>query len=123
MVKEQCWLNETISSYQWVPEGLETGQQDEADEADVTEDDLQAVLKGMYWLDDVSVVRLNTVPSRHSNAAKDSCERLPTHAASLGPSFRFSGHRCHITISSLITVPSTQNHHVRSGATSHSGSC
>ncbi|TFY58921.1 hypothetical protein EVJ58_g6110 [Rhodofomes roseus] len=47
IVKEQCWLNETLSAYQWTPEGLETGpmssdiQDDEANEAD-----LQAVLTG-----------------------------------------------------------------------------
>ncbi|EJF62647.1 hypothetical protein DICSQDRAFT_104138 [Dichomitus squalens LYAD-421 SS1] len=47
IVREQCWLNEILTSCQWVPEGLNPNQtvEDEAD-ATVTEDDLQAVLKG-----------------------------------------------------------------------------
>jgi len=49
IVREQCWLNETISGYQWIPEGLISGQQDEeTDDTEATEDDLQAVLKGTF---------------------------------------------------------------------------
>ncbi|KAI0637430.1 hypothetical protein C8Q77DRAFT_1155267 [Trametes polyzona] len=48
IVREQCWLNETLSSCHWVPEGLNgDGNAGDGDEDDkVTDDDLQAVLKG-----------------------------------------------------------------------------
>ncbi|KAI0350193.1 hypothetical protein OH77DRAFT_1507079 [Trametes cingulata] len=47
IVREQCWLNETLRSCQWVPEGLSRGPEDDTTEdAAVTDDDLQAVLKG-----------------------------------------------------------------------------
>ncbi|RPD73523.1 hypothetical protein L226DRAFT_101651 [Lentinus tigrinus ALCF2SS1-7] len=47
IVREQCWLNEILTSCEWVPEGPNTTVlSDEADDTSVTEDDLQAVLKG-----------------------------------------------------------------------------
>ncbi|KAI0668479.1 hypothetical protein C8Q78DRAFT_993488 [Trametes maxima] len=48
IVREQCWLNETLSSCHWVPEGLDanTADADGAEDISVNEDDLQAVLKG-----------------------------------------------------------------------------
>ncbi|KAI0648314.1 hypothetical protein C8Q79DRAFT_905736 [Trametes meyenii] len=48
IVREQCWLNETLSGCHWVPEGLNANpvSEDAAEDMAVTEDDLQAVLKG-----------------------------------------------------------------------------
>ncbi|KAI0373267.1 hypothetical protein BV20DRAFT_938026 [Pilatotrama ljubarskyi] len=47
IVREQCWLNETLMSCQWVPEGLnQDPANDTSEDTNVTEDDLQAVLKG-----------------------------------------------------------------------------
>ncbi|OBZ67218.1 Tripeptidyl-peptidase sed3 [Grifola frondosa] len=47
IVREQCWLNEVLTGCQWTPEGLFGGLLDEEmEDADVTEDDLQAILKG-----------------------------------------------------------------------------
>ncbi|KAH9890615.1 hypothetical protein C8Q73DRAFT_704992 [Cubamyces lactineus] len=47
IVREQCWLNETLRSCQWVPEGLNPDPAtEEPDDTTVTDDDLQAVLKG-----------------------------------------------------------------------------
>ena len=47
IVREQCWLNETLRSCQWVPEGLNPDTaSEEPDDSNVTDDDLQAVLKG-----------------------------------------------------------------------------
>lgn len=44
IVRDQCWLNETLKACTWVPEGRE---QEEIDETDVnTETDLQALLNG-----------------------------------------------------------------------------
>ena len=49
-MREQCWLNENLLSCQWVPEGLNPPEPptstSDADDAMVTDDDLQAVLKG-----------------------------------------------------------------------------
>ncbi|KAH9920094.1 uncharacterized protein B0H18DRAFT_881353 [Fomitopsis serialis] len=47
IVKEQCWLNETLSAYQWIPEGLENGPMaNEMEDDEANEEDLQAVLTG-----------------------------------------------------------------------------
>ncbi|PCH43561.1 hypothetical protein WOLCODRAFT_103768 [Wolfiporia cocos MD-104 SS10] len=47
VVKEQCWLNETLRGYHWLPEGLATGEpDDEMSDDESMERDLQAVLKG-----------------------------------------------------------------------------
>ncbi|GJE95512.1 hypothetical protein PsYK624_116970 [Phanerochaete sordida] len=48
IVKEQCWLNEILLGAQWVPEGInpEPSASSEADKAEATEDELQAVLGG-----------------------------------------------------------------------------
>lgn len=49
VVREQCWLNETLKSCSWAPEGLESTQDvAEEDEADTTEADLQAILNGQF---------------------------------------------------------------------------
>ncbi|KAF9814586.1 hypothetical protein IEO21_05044 [Rhodonia placenta] len=49
IVKEQCWLNEIISAYTWTPEGLNIGEGlgEDIDDSEATQDDLQAILKGM----------------------------------------------------------------------------
>ncbi|EED83025.1 predicted protein [Postia placenta Mad-698-R] len=49
IVKEQCWLNEIISAYTWTPEGLNIGEGlgEDIDDPEATQDDLQAILKGM----------------------------------------------------------------------------
>ncbi|OSC96619.1 hypothetical protein PYCCODRAFT_1420848 [Trametes coccinea BRFM310] len=47
IVREQCWLNETLCSCQWVPEVPDARAMDgDPEDAVVTEEDLQAVLKG-----------------------------------------------------------------------------
>lgn len=52
IVKEQAWLNQTLLGCQWLPEGLAnikdrpTGAPPEDEDADVTEEDLHAVLSG-----------------------------------------------------------------------------
>ncbi|KAI8999049.1 hypothetical protein BD414DRAFT_512589 [Trametes punicea] len=47
IVREQCWLNETLSGCQWLPEGLNANAAaEDPEDTTVTEDDLQAVLKG-----------------------------------------------------------------------------
>ncbi|KAI0071781.1 hypothetical protein K474DRAFT_1668625 [Panus rudis PR-1116 ss-1] len=48
IVREQCWLNESIKGCQWVPEGIaQPGEsEDMVDDEDVGENDLQAVLSG-----------------------------------------------------------------------------
>ncbi|KAL4267004.1 Mediator complex subunit 1 [Pleurotus pulmonarius] len=47
IVKEQCWLNEILLGCNWTPEGLDTAADELPEEpADVTEEDLQAVLAG-----------------------------------------------------------------------------
>ncbi|KAH9857608.1 hypothetical protein C2E23DRAFT_865408 [Lenzites betulinus] len=47
IVREQCWLNETLTSCRWIPEGLDIHDTtDDLEDVKVTEDDLQAVLKG-----------------------------------------------------------------------------
>lgn len=46
-MREQCWLNETLTSCRWIPEGLDIHDTtDDLEDVKVTEDDLQAVLKG-----------------------------------------------------------------------------
>ncbi|KAF9264189.1 hypothetical protein L218DRAFT_863517 [Marasmius fiardii PR-910] len=55
VVREQCWLNETLLSCQWMPEGIKMNpSNDQATneaEIDVTEELLQSVLQGcvMHW--------------------------------------------------------------------------
>lgn len=50
-MREQCWLNETLTSCTWIPEGLTLHEtNDTPDDMNVTEDDLQAVLKGTPML-------------------------------------------------------------------------
>ncbi|EIW60768.1 uncharacterized protein TRAVEDRAFT_71063 [Trametes versicolor FP-101664 SS1] len=46
IVREQCWLNETLTSCTWIPEGLTLPETDTSDDMEVTESDLQSVLKG-----------------------------------------------------------------------------
>ncbi|KAI0806901.1 hypothetical protein C8Q74DRAFT_1312897 [Fomes fomentarius] len=47
IIREQCWLNEILSGCQWVPEGMEAPlPTTEPEDISVTEDELQAVLKG-----------------------------------------------------------------------------
>ncbi|PIL30569.1 hypothetical protein GSI_07269 [Ganoderma sinense ZZ0214-1] len=49
IVREQCWLNEILTSCQWVPEGLGVNPARvpyASENTTVTDDDLQAVLKG-----------------------------------------------------------------------------
>ncbi|KAI0781385.1 hypothetical protein BD413DRAFT_464197 [Trametes elegans] len=47
IVREQCWLNEALRSCPWIPEGLGLDLTNESpDDATVTDEDLQAVLKG-----------------------------------------------------------------------------
>ncbi|KAI1784243.1 hypothetical protein LXA43DRAFT_1101647 [Ganoderma leucocontextum] len=49
IVREQCWLNEIITSCQWIPEGLNVNPNpipNTHEDTTVTDDDLQAVLKG-----------------------------------------------------------------------------
>ncbi|CCL99840.1 uncharacterized protein FIBRA_01864 [Fibroporia radiculosa] len=46
VVREQCWLNEVLCGHQWVPEGLGADERDEEPDAEVTTEDLQAVLNG-----------------------------------------------------------------------------
>lgn len=51
VVREQCWVNETLLSCQWSPEGLGSapiGGKKEDDSQQTTEDELQAVLGGKY---------------------------------------------------------------------------
>ncbi|KAF9528552.1 hypothetical protein CPB83DRAFT_315918 [Crepidotus variabilis] len=49
IVREQCWLNETLLSCHWAPEGLTSAEDDSpADDADATEAELQAVLAGTF---------------------------------------------------------------------------
>lgn len=45
-MREQCWLNETLTSCTWIPEGLTLPETDTSDDMEVTESDLQSVLKG-----------------------------------------------------------------------------
>lgn len=48
IIREQCWLNEILSGCQWVPEGMEAPPPTtEPEDISVTEDELQAVLKGL----------------------------------------------------------------------------
>lgn len=48
IIREQCWLNEILSGCQWVPEGMEAPPPtSEPEDISVTEDELQAVLKGV----------------------------------------------------------------------------
>ncbi|KAG6811992.1 hypothetical protein H0H92_004957 [Tricholoma furcatifolium] len=46
VVREQCWLNETLSGCQWSPEGLRSSVDTLPKEAPATEEELQAVLDG-----------------------------------------------------------------------------
>ncbi|KAG7090883.1 hypothetical protein E1B28_009964 [Marasmius oreades] len=50
IVREQCWLNETLLSCQWLPEGIKLNPSDDQStkeaEIDVTEEILQSVLQG-----------------------------------------------------------------------------
>lgn len=49
IVREQCWLNEILTSCQWVPEGLNLNPApapDAPEDTMATDEDLQAVLKG-----------------------------------------------------------------------------
>ncbi|KAH9938933.1 hypothetical protein B0H21DRAFT_757581 [Amylocystis lapponica] len=46
VVREQCWLNETLRACHWTPEGLFADDDPETDSTDATTDDLQAVLNG-----------------------------------------------------------------------------
>ncbi|RDX52741.1 hypothetical protein OH76DRAFT_1400002 [Lentinus brumalis] len=64
IVRAQCWLNEILTSCQWVPEGLNMPVLgDDADDNEVTEDDLQAVLKGSIQPRSIPVnVKLPTPP-------------------------------------------------------------
>lgn len=49
IVKEQCWINETLSAYKWTPEGLESDPlTNGAEDDDVSQGDLQAVLTGPW---------------------------------------------------------------------------
>lgn len=45
IVREQCWLNETLLACQWTTE-VAKSEEDVPDTSQVTEDDLQAVLSG-----------------------------------------------------------------------------
>ncbi len=54
MVREQCWLNETIKGCDWIPEDPDSALPADPKDAmeiseDVTEAELQAVLGGMVY--------------------------------------------------------------------------
>lgn len=68
-MKEQCWLNETLSAYEWIPEGLENGPiatNMEDDEAN--EEDLQAVLTGRSSKFTAEVALTGTLQDRSLHA-------------------------------------------------------
>ncbi|EMD33592.1 hypothetical protein CERSUDRAFT_141813 [Gelatoporia subvermispora B] len=47
IVREQCWLNETLLACQWIPEGLDLGgHAEDLDIMPASEDELQAILAG-----------------------------------------------------------------------------
>ncbi|OCH92496.1 hypothetical protein OBBRIDRAFT_886227 [Obba rivulosa] len=47
VVREQCWLNETLLACQWMPEGLDIGgNYEDMNGSNATEEELQAVLAG-----------------------------------------------------------------------------
>lgn len=48
IVREQCWLNETLSICEWLPEGLSMIDIEPAPEEGATEEELDAVLKGPF---------------------------------------------------------------------------
>ncbi|KAK7035222.1 hypothetical protein VNI00_011989 [Paramarasmius palmivorus] len=48
VVREQCWLNETLLSCQWSPEGLNLSSEQPPQDIEVNEDVLQAVLDGTF---------------------------------------------------------------------------
>ncbi|EEB96149.1 hypothetical protein MPER_04765, partial [Moniliophthora perniciosa FA553] len=48
VVREQCWLNEALLSCQWSPEGLKLNSDEPPQDAEVTEETLQAVLNGSF---------------------------------------------------------------------------
>ncbi|KAG6829369.1 hypothetical protein H0H87_011660 [Tephrocybe sp. NHM501043] len=46
VVREQCWLNEILSGYQWTADGLTNSTNEFFKETEATEEELQAVLDG-----------------------------------------------------------------------------
>ncbi|KAG5646798.1 hypothetical protein DXG03_002175 [Asterophora parasitica] len=48
VVREQCWLNEILSGCQWFAEGLTNTKDELPDEKPATEEELQAVLDGLF---------------------------------------------------------------------------
>jgi len=47
IVREQCWLNETLLGCNWVPETLKPNDEELPDDVPATEEGLEAVLTGL----------------------------------------------------------------------------
>ncbi|KAK7472915.1 hypothetical protein VKT23_001020 [Stygiomarasmius scandens] len=46
VVREQCWLNETLSACSWSTEGLKSGEDNSQGDEEATEEELEAMLSG-----------------------------------------------------------------------------
>ncbi|KAI0747606.1 hypothetical protein C8Q80DRAFT_1103705 [Daedaleopsis nitida] len=83
IVRDQCWLNEILGSCQWIPEGLQANTAPpEPDEVAVTDDDLQAVLKGTLKPRSIPVnIHLPLPPPPDSPFAEADMDPGPTRRA------------------------------------------
>ena len=50
IVREQCWLNETLLGCNWVSETLKPNEEGLPDDVPASEEGLQAVLTGLYYI-------------------------------------------------------------------------